>query len=555
MSFSVVSDKTKFKFKKKYVVAIDHEGYTEIMIISPVVLLVLDGWGITRNLRGNAIREAYTPALDYIAAFHPSLALRASGFSVGLLWGEPGNSEAGHTAIGTGRIVYHHLPRILQEIRNGIFFENPVLVGAIAHTKKYHSRLHIVGLVSGAAVHSYLEHLYALFELAQRTKTPTLLHVFTDGKDSPPGQALSILESVRYRISENSYPVQYATIMGRYYAMDHSGAWDRVESAYKTLTGEAGMKVGDLLEHVSGEYVRGVTDEFITPAASILGGANGEGYIRPNDAVIFFNFRKDGMRELVSAFALPDFDGFSRPFLQNLYIATFTQYEKNLPVGVAFSEPDILNPLSEVISRHGIKQLKIAESQKIAHLTYFFSGGREEPFAFESRSVLPSDPAENLALHPEMRADDISQEIVRAVERTGYECIIANLANADAAAHTGNYQTTMRAAEAVDRAVERIYKSIAHRRGALIITSDHGSAEELFNTRTGNVKTGHSENLVPLYFITSRNRFRALREEKELERRFGQPMGVLADIAPTILELLGVKKPPEITGRSLMGLL
>ena len=524
------------------------------MIISPVVLLILDGWGFSRNYRGNAIYDAYTPAIDRICAFHPSLTLQASGFSVGMIWGEPGNSATGHACLGAGRIVYNHLPRILREIQSGNFFDNPVLRGAIAHVQKNRSVLHIAGLVSGATTHSYLEHLYALFELARRHNTPAALHVFTDGRDSAPRQAAQLLEALEERIAEGAYPVRITTVLGRSYAMNRTGAWDYTQRAYEALTGEGAVAVASLPQHIRQQYERGVTDEFIASARISPTLPAAYDRIGDNDAVIFFNFREDSMRQLLEAFAKEDFTGFARTPLRNCYVATFTEYEKGLPVGIAFPAPENVNCLSEVLSHAGVKQLKIAESQKAAHVTYFFNGGREEPFPFEDRTIHPSGQAGG-AENPDMQAEHICESVVRAIERTAYECIVANLPNADIAAHTGNYRATLRAVEAVDRAVEKIYQAIAHRRGALLITSDHGGAEEMFNSRTGDVKTGHSENPVPFYYVTSRNRFHAAREEKELKRRNTQPLGVLSDVAPTILELLGVKKPPEMTGRSLLSLL
>lgn len=525
------------------------------MITSPIVLCILDGFGITRNTRGNAIRDAYTPTLDHIAAFHPSLALQASGFSVGMLWGEAGNSMTGHTTIGAGRIVYNHLPRILREIRNGNFFKNPVLQGAITHTRQNRSTLHLVGLISGASTHSYLDHLYALLELAKQTDTPASLHILTDGRDSAPRQAERVLEALQTRITKNAYPVRFATLMGRYWAMDRTEAWDRILRAYLALTSAEDVHShGDLLEHLREEYARGVTDEFITPAACEQSSPGKNNRIRDHDAVIFFNFREDSMRELVSAFAQPGFSAFERVELKNLYIATFTRYGKDLPVGVAFPMPEIVNPLSEVLSNFGIKQLKVAESQKLAHVTYFFNAGREEPYKFEDRSIFPSD-TRPVGENPAMRADAICDEIVRTVERTAHEFILANIPNADAAAHTGDYRTTLRAIEAMDGALGRVYKCIVHRGGALLITSDHGSAEDMFNIRTGEIRTGHSDNPVPFFFVTSRNRFRAARTEEETQHRNAQPLGVLADIAPTVLALLGVRAPQEMTGRNLLDLL
>ena len=523
------------------------------MIISPVVLLILDGWGFTRNYRGNAIHDAYTPTIDRISAFHPSLTLQASGFSVGMIWGEPGNSATGHACLGTGRIAYNHLPRILREIQNGNFFENPVLCGAVTHTQKNKSVLHIAGLVSGATTHSYLEHLYALFELARKQGAPVLLHVFTDGRDSAPRQAIQLLEALQERISEEAYPVRIATLIGRCYAMNRTGAWEYTQRAYDALTGTGAVSVTDFPQYIRSQYAQGVTDEFLPPAktSSVL---PGDGRIRDNDAVIFFNFREDSMRQMLSAFAKENFGAFMRMPLRNCYMATFTEYEEGLPVGVAFPMPENANCLSEMLSRAGAKQLKIAESQKAAHVTCFFNGGKEAPFPFEDRLIYPSDQ-QGSAENSDAQAERICENVVHAIERTPYECIVANLSGADIAAHTGDYRATLRAVEAVDRAVERIYQAIAHRRGALIITSDHGGAEEMFNGKTGDIKTGHSENPVPLYYVTARNRFRAAREEKEFERRNTQPLGVLSDVAPTVLELLGVKKPSEMTGRSLLGLL
>ncbi|MDP3963638.1 MAG: 2,3-bisphosphoglycerate-independent phosphoglycerate mutase [bacterium] len=522
------------------------------MITSPIVLAILDGWGLTRNTRGNAIYDAYTPSIDHIAAWHPSLVLQASGFSVGMVWGEPGNSEAGHTAIGTGRILYHHLPRILKEIRSENFFENSVLLGAIAHAKNNRGKLHLVGIVSGASVHSYLDHLYALFELAKRNDIPALLHVITDGKDAPPRQGMRILEEVLARISAQQFPVIPASVMGRHFLIDDTRTSDRIFAGYQALTnGTGAVEVPDALNWLNAAYEKGVTDEFVSPA--IL---KQNTRIQQNDAVICFNFREDGLRQFVRLLAaqggIPDNQP---PPPQNIYLATFTRYDPDLPAGVAFPAPDVRDSLSEMLSKHGVQQLKIAESRKIAHVSYFFNGGREEPFPFEHRVIIPSASEGTAEIYAGAQASAVSDEVVRAIDRTAAECIVVNFADADAAAHTGNYRSTIRAIEAVDQAIGSIYQAVVHRKGALLITADHGGAEDMFNIRTGEVKTGHSDNPVPLYYVTSRNRFRAMRDEEELRKRYTQPTGVLADIAPTILELLGVKKPAEMTGRSLLELL
>lgn len=513
-------------------------------------MLILDGWGVSRNKRGNALFDAYTPSLDTIAAFHPSLALQASGFSVGMLWGEPGNSEAGHACIGTGRIIYNHLPIILHQIQNGSFFENPVLLGAVSHAVRNGSNLHLVGLVSGSTTHSYLDHLFALFELVKKNGAKAWLHAITDGRDTTPRQGLRVIENVMQRISGNRYPVSVVSAVGRYYAMDRGGAWDRVRRAYNLLTEGEGEPVNDIPAGIKINYDKGVTDEFMPPMH-----VESAPVIADNDAVIFFNFREDGMRELATAFAEARFEHFDRRPIPNLYIAAFTEYAKDISAGIAFPSAEIKNVLSEMLSKSGVKQLKITEARKSAHLTSFFSGGKEEPYPFENRAIIPPENGAGYSQNPGMCAEEIGREVVRAVDETAYELIVANFPNADAAAHEGNYESVIRAAEAIDAAVGRIYQSIVHRRGALIITSDHGAAEELFNTRTGEIKTGHSDNPVPFYFVTARNRFHAMRTEEELEKRYSQPLGMLADVAPTILELLGVKKPPEMTGSSLLGLL
>lgn len=525
------------------------------MLISPVILVILDGWGVSNARRGNAIREAETPTLDSIAAFHPSLTLQASGFAVGLLWGEAGNSAAGHMTIGAGRIIYSHLPRILREIRSGNFFENPVLKGAAAHVRRHGSVLHLVGLVSSASVHSYLDHLYALFDFAAREQVSrVMLHAVTDGRDAGPHHGLKILRDLALRIADRRYPVTLATVLGRYFAMDREENWDRTEQAWRALVEGAGALEPDLLAYAQGQYQKDVTDELLPPA--LLGDAEGKpaGRIAENDAVIFFNFREDGLRQLASAFAQDEFSAFPRQPPRNLYLVTFTPYEEALSAGVAFPPPSVAHTLPEVLSLHGVKQLRIAESVKYAQMTHFFNGGVEAPFRFEDRIVVPSD-APPIVASPEMKADEIAAEVIRTMERTAYEFILVNFANADTAAHSGDYAATVSAIEAVDRALGVLYQRLLHRRGALLLTADHGSAEAMVNIRTGEMKVGHSDNPVPFYFVTPRNRFRVMRTEEDIARRHAQPLGTLADVAPTVLELLNIKKPAEMTGRSLLALL
>lgn len=526
------------------------------MFISPVILAILDGWGVSRVRRGNAVAEAYKPTIDALGAFHPSLTLQASGFSAGMLWGEPGNSAAGHLTLGAGRIIYNHLPRILKELRSGNFFENEVLKGAAAHVRRTDATLHLVGLVSSASAHSYLDHLYALFDLATRERiSKVVLHMITDGRDAAPQHTGRILEALEGRLAEQGFSAAIGTVMGRYFAMDRDENWDRTEKAWRAVVEGAGERIQRPFAYVSEQYLKDVTDEMLPPAVCTDASGSPLPRITDNDAVVFFNFREDGLRQLAQAFADPSFDRFPRRVPQNLYLVTFTAYAAGLPVGVAFPAPAVENTLPELLSRHGVKQLRISESLKYAQVTHFFNAGREEPYRFEDRIIIPSDTVAGPAANPVLKAEEIATEVLRALEHTAHEFILVNFANADALAHTGDYAQTVRAVEAVDRVLGRIYERFMHRRGALLITADHGNAEEMVNVKTGEVKTGHSENPVPFHFVTPWNRFRVMRSDDDVKRRLAQPLGTLADIAPTILDLLHIKRPAEMTGRSLLELL
>lgn len=521
-------------------------------MLKPIVLIVLDGWGISHEKRGNAILQAKTPFINELDQFYPKIALQASGIAVGLPWEEMGNSEVGHLNIGAGQVIYQNLPRISLAIRDGSFFQNQAFNQAVEHTKKHNSALHLMGLLSSAGVHSYIEHLEALLELASKQKIEKVfLHLFTDGRDSSPTEAVSFLTGLGEKI-KSLKTGEIASISGRYFAMDRNNNWDRTKLVYDCLTQATGDKKQDPIEAVRESYQKEVTDEFIKPINILRDGKPVT--INDNDAVIFFNFREDRARQLTKAFVGPDFKEFKRQKLpKNLCFVTMTEYEKGLPTLVAFPPQEIKNTLAEVISRAGLHQLRMAETEKYAHVTYFFNGGKENPVKNEKRILVPSPTVASYDQKPEMSAPELTHRLLEELKTGQYDFVVVNYANPDMVGHTGNLQAAIKAVETVDECLKQVVTQVLKMGGGLVITADHGDVEEMINLKTGQVLTEHSLNPVPLWLVAPE--FKRKRTREEILRAESAVGGILADIAPTILELMGMEKPMEMSGQSLLSVL
>ena len=517
----------------------------------PVVLVVLDGWGIGRSAKGNAIAKANLPTINKLNGFYPHVALQASGISVGLPWEEAGNSEVGHITLGAGTVIYQSMPRITMDIQTGEFFKKKAFLETIENTRKNNSSLHLIGLIGKGGVHSYVDHLYALLELARDQKVEKLfIHVFTDGRDSAPNSGIDSVQELQKRMADYGLG-KIATLCGRYFAMDRNDNWDRTEKAYNLMTRGEGEKITDPLAYLKESYEKKIYDEFIEPAVVTEGGIP-VGLIKDNDSIIFFNFREDRARQITKTFVLPGFMKFKREQLRNIDFVTMIQYEEGLPVNVAFQPIGIENPLGKILSDNNLHQLRISETEKFAHVTYFFNGGSEESFPGEDRVIVPSLTVESFADAPEMSAGEITVKVISALKESKYDFILINYANADIVGHTGNESATIRAAEIVDTCLGKLIPAVLMEGGCLLITADHGNAEELKNNLTGETNTEHSINPVPLWFVTAENHRKDpasyVPEEVKVE-------GLLSDVAPTVLEFLGLEKSKEMTGESLLPLL
>ncbi len=513
------------------------------------MLVVLDGWGVGPSHIGNAITQAQTSEFDAIELSYPFTTLQASGIAVGLPWGEAGNSEVGHLTIGTGRIVFQHLPRITLAIQDGSFFTNPAFIGACAHVRKGRARLHLMGLLSSGSVHSYIDHLYALLELAKREKIEEVyIHVFTDGRDAMPKEGKRHIENLEERFRALGVG-KIASVMGRSYALDRNGNWEKTRAAYECLTGMHASRTPAAARWMEHHYSEGVTDEFIPPVAVE---ASGDTRIRAHDAVVFFDYREDSARQLAEAFVTEDFISFSRTRIPSLYFVTMTEYRKGLPAHIAFEPITIIQTLGEVIAERGLKQLRIAESEKYAHVTYFFNGGREKPLEGEERILIPSESAPHYDTVPEMKTLDLAEAAMQALRTNRYTFILVNFASPDMVGHTGNLTATMHAAAIVDQAIGNLVRAVRKAGAVCMITADHGNAEEKLDPYTGEVRTEHTTNPVPCYLIADEFMQKKSPETAALKKI--EVGGLLTDVAPTILQLLGIKKPVEMTGKSLLSL-
>nr|AIA21609.1 phosphoglycerate mutase [Neopyropia fucicola] len=513
-------------------------------IVHPIVLAILDGWGHTNIQQGNAIKIANTPTIDSLIHAYPSTLLAASGQEVGLPKGQMGNSEVGHTTIGGGRVIQQELVKIGNSIVDKSFFNNLELNEACEHANHNKTSLHLIGLCSNGGVHSHIDHLLALIDLADSKQVTNLyLHLITDGRDTSSNSAKYFIKIVADHIKHKQFAT-ISTISGRYYAMDRDFRWSRTQAAYNILTSSNSTKLNasvnydDLIDHY---YNKGISDEFLPPSRINLGS------IKDNDAIVFFNFRPDRMRQIVQAFVQKPFNCFATKPLDNLRVVTFTNYDTSLNTTIAF-HPHILNNfLGEVLCKYGLKQFRVSETEKYAHVTYFFNGGAEEPFPGEDRELVSSPDVTTYDFSPDMSAELVTQKSISAIKKAIYSCIVINYANADMLGHTGKLKETIQSIETVDRCMTELLDAVSKINGTLIITADHGNAECMF-TDEGNPCTSHTTNLVPLILIEG--------EQEAISGHGGQVKlrnnGSLADIAPTILDILHLKKPPEMTGKSLI---
>ena len=500
----------------------------------PVVLAILDGFGETKKEEGNAVKAAKTPTLDAIVKKYPTAMLQASGAFVGLPEGQIGNSEVGHTNIGAGRIVYQSLARINNAIEDKTFFSNEAFLSVINNCKKNSSALHLLGLLSDGGVHSHINHIYALLELAKKEGlTEVYIDVFTDGRDVSPNSAVSFIKELTKKTKEIGVG-KIATISGRYYAMDRDNRWDRVKKAYDAIVNGVGKFEEDPLKVVEDSYKEGITDEFIVPCVCLKGVS-----LKENDGVIFFNFRPDRARQITKALTFKDFDGFEREKgYFKVFFVCMTRYDETFKdVLVAYDAVELKNTFGEYISKKGLKQLRIAETEKYAHVTFFFNGGKEEKFLNEDRILIKSPAVATYDLKPQMSAFEVCSEVVSKIESLEYDVIILNFANCDMVGHTGVFDACVKAVETVDSCVLDILKAVEKVGGVLIITADHGNAEEMIDSN-GGVLTSHTTNPVI---------FSVLFHDCKLKEK-----GRLCDIAPTMLNILGLEKPQEMTGESLI---
>ena len=515
----------------------------------PFVLIIMDGWGINPRKEGNAIALARTPHLDKIAREWPHTAVKTSGEAVGLPEGQMGNSEVGHQNIGAGKRVLQDYTRISESIRDGSFFHNPVFLKAIEHVKKNQSQLHICGLLGNGGVHAHESHLEALLRLANMHSVEHVyIHSFTDGRDTSPTGGLEFMRRLLARAKElgGDYPAKVATVSGRYYAMDRNNKWDRTGAAYFAMTRAEGMTASSPLAAIQHSYDKNVTDEFIVPTV-IMEQNQPVATVKKGDAIIFYNFRPDRARQLTKAFVMaelpPDAQGkFERgPLLKELVFIMMTEYEAGLHADVAYRADEDDMPLARVISEHGLRQFHTAETEKYAHVTYFINGRRETPFSGEDRVMVPSPQVPTYDLQPQMSAAGVTDLAVERIRSGVYDFIVMNYANADMVGHTGLMEATIQGVEAVDAGVGRVVEATLALGGGLLITADHGNAEQLIEYDTGKPFTAHTTNPVPLYVVVPQYVRAKLRSD-----------GILADVAPTVLEVLGIKQPKDMTGRSLL---
>lgn len=510
--------------------------------VSPVVLVILDGWGYREETDGNAIAASHTPVVDSLWEAYPSTLIQTSGKAVGLPKGQMGNSEVGHLNIGAGRTVPQELVRISDAAEEGKFPENPVLAEVCQQVLQSQGKLHLVGLCSQGGVHSHLSHLFALLKMAKQFGIQDVcIHAILDGRDTAPTSGIEEIQRIQAEIAHLGIG-RIVTLSGRYYAMDRDHRWDRVQKAYVAMTQESALEPRSAVEVLQSAYAENITDEFVLPTR-IAPGA-----IASNDGLIFFNFRPDRARQLTQSFVDPDFKGFERPsFITPLHFVTFTQYDSSFPVKVAFEPQNLNNILGEIVANHGLRQYRLAETEKYAHVTYFFNGGLEDPLEGEERELISSPMVPTYDRAPAMSAQKVTEAAIAAVKQQVYSLIVINYANPDMVGHTGNMEATIKAIETVDKCLGLLVEQIGKVGGTALITADHGNAEYMWD-ESGNPWTAHTTNPVPFIVVEGEQRkIPGHGTEVNLASN-----GCLADIAPTILEILGLPKPEEMTGVSLI---
>ena len=501
------------------------------------MLMILDGFGENSNEKGNAVKLSDTPNLDKLMKMCPTTDIYTSGLNVGLPDGQMGNSEVGHTNIGAGRIVYQELTRITKSIEDGDFFSIEEFNNAIQNCKDNNSSLHVMGLLSDGGVHSHIRHLYALLELAKRKGIENVyVHCFLDGRDTPPTSAENYITQLENKMKEKEIG-KIASIMGRFYAMDRDKRWERVKKAYDALVKGDGIKAPTAISAIESSYQKEVFDEFVEPTI-ICNGETPIATIQQNDSVIFFNFRPDRARQITRALVDDKFEGFKNKDLQ-LYFVCMTQYDETMPnVEIAFKPTSLKNTFGEYISTKGYTQLRIAETEKYAHVTFFFNGGEEKQYEGEDRILVPSPKVETYDQKPEMSAYEVTNKVLEAISSDKYDCIILNYANPDMVGHTGNLDAAIKAIETIDECVGKVVNLIEEKNGVLLITADHGNSEQMIDYKTGEPHTAHTTNPVPLILVGMEN--------VKLKQ------GKLADLAPTMLDIMELQKPEEMTGQSII---
>ena len=500
---------------------------------TPTTLIIMDGFGLRDEERGNAVKSAPTPVLDKLFAENPTSKLSASGIDVGLPAGQMGNSEVGHTNIGAGRVVYQDLPKISRDIDQGAFFQNPAYKKAMLAAKEQGTAVHIMGLLSDGGVHSHITHIQAAVKMAAELGCPKIyVHCFLDGRDVPPTSGKGFVAQMQEYCKQ--YGAQIVTVQGRYYAMDRDTNWDRTEKAYAAMVYGEATYIPDPLDAVQGSYNKEVTDEFMTPVVCVK-----EAEIQPNDTVIFMNFRPDRARQITRTLVDPDFDGFERKkgFFPVQFVCT-TCYDASMPnVEVAYPSETLKNVFGEYISKLGLTQLRIAETEKYAHVTFFFNGGVETVFPGEDRVLIPSPKVATYDMKPDMSANEVAAACVERIESGNYDVIILNFANCDMVGHTGVYEAARLAVETVDRCVGQVVEATSKMGGITLITADHGNSEQMFQDDGVSPMTAHTTNPVPFCIVGASVQLRD---------------GILADIAPTMLDLMGLEKPAEMNGKTLI---
>jgi 2,3-bisphosphoglycerate-independent phosphoglycerate mutase len=511
----------------------------EVHMKTPVMLMILDGFGLTDRVEGNAVKAAKKPNFDYYWENYPHTTLSASGLAVGLPEGQMGNSEVGHMNIGAGRVIYQELTRITKEILEGDFFTNAALNQAVDNALAKGSDLHLLGLLSDGGVHSHIDHIKALVKLAKdKGLDRVYVHAFMDGRDVSPTSGAGFVRELEAAMAEIGAG-KIATISGRYYAMDRDKRWERVKLAYDAMVYGKGVEVASGAEYIEKSYAENVTDEFIMPSV-VMDGDKPTARIKDNDSIIFFNFRPDRGRQITRALNDKVFDGFERENIDLFYV-TMTQYDKTLEnVTIAYKPESFDNTLGKYISDHGLLQLRIAETEKYAHVTFFFNGGIEAPYAGEDRILVASPKVATYDLKPEMSADEVTDKVVKALDDKDYGMVVLNYANPDMVGHTGMMAAVIKALEDIDCNMKKVIDKVLEKDGTVFVTADHGNAEQLIDYVTGGPMTAHTTNPVPLIYITN-NPTRSLKDG-----------GRLADLAPTMLEEMGLEKPKEMKGTSLL---